>query len=258
MQEFLFALTLSALPVVSNFMGAMIAEALPSSKQTLGLALHAAAGVLLAILLRRRCANASTELIPRVAMSATGYAYAKPVWAAILALFLGGAFFVWINQLLNLSKNRLRGVDHNTVSWVIFLSIAIDLFGDGLMIGTSLTIAPHLGVILTSGRVVAHIPEGFVTNAEFKSQNMPRTQRFWLLAAFLIPVWLGATLGYWGLRGQTDLPKLIVLAFTTGTLMVAIVEEILPEAHQTQDTNLSTLTFIGSFALSMLFSSYLE
>jgi zinc transporter, ZIP family len=72
-------------------------------------------------------------------MSATGYAYAKPVWAAILALFLGGAFFVWINQLLKLSKNRLRGVDYNTVSWVIFLSIAIDLFGDGLMIGTSLT-----------------------------------------------------------------------------------------------------------------------
>lgn len=58
MQEFLFALTLSALPVASNFMGAMIAEALPSSKQTLGLALHAAAGVLLAILLRRRCAIA--------------------------------------------------------------------------------------------------------------------------------------------------------------------------------------------------------
>ena len=69
MQEFLFALTLSALPVASNFMGAMIAEALPSSKQTLGLALHAAAGVLLAILLQRRCANASTELIPRVAIA---------------------------------------------------------------------------------------------------------------------------------------------------------------------------------------------
>ncbi|MEH1855628.1 MAG: hypothetical protein V7L11_29095 [Nostoc sp.] len=33
---------------------------------------------------------------------------------------------------------------------------------------------------------------------------MPRTQRFYLVAAFLIPVWLGATLGYWGLRGQTD------------------------------------------------------
>jgi ZIP family zinc transporter len=242
-QNFLLVLMLSALPVVSNFMGAMIAEALPLSKQTLGIALHTAAGVLLAI--------ASTELIPRVLI-------AKPVWTTILALFLGGAFFVWVNQLLNLSKNRLRGIDLDTVSLAIFLSIAIDLFGDGLMIGTSLTISPHLGVVLASARVVAHIPEGFVTNAAFRSQKIPRTKRFLLLAAFIIPVWLGATLGYWGLRGQADLLKLVVLAFTTGTFIVAIVEEILPEAHQTQDTNGATLTFIGSFALSMLFSSYLE
>ncbi|WP_254014466.1 hypothetical protein [Limnofasciculus baicalensis] len=97
-----------------------------------------------------------------------------------------------------------------------------------------------------------------MTNAAFKSQKIPRTERLLLLAAFIIPVWLGATLGYWGLRGQADLLKLIVLAFTTGALMVAIAEEIIPEAHQTQDTNWSTLTFIGSFALSMLFSTYLE
>jgi zinc transporter, ZIP family len=119
------------------------------------------------------------------------------------------------------------------------------------------TIAPHLGVILASARVVAHIPEGIVTNAEFKSQKMPRTERFLLLVAFIISAWLGATLGYLGWRGQADLPKLIVLAFTTGTLIVAIAEEILPEAHQTQDTNGSTWTFMG-FALSILFSSYLE
>lgn len=243
MSEFLFALTLSAMPVVSNFIGGIIAEALPTSKQTLGLALHAAAGVLLAI--------ASTELIPRVLI-------AKPVWATILALFLGGASFIWANELLKLSKNRLRGIDLNTVSLAIFLSIAIDLFGDGLMIGTSLTISPHLGVVLTSARVVAHIPEGFVTNAAFKSQQMPRPKRFLLLAAFLIPVWLGTTLGYWGLRGQDELLKLIVLAFTTGALMVAIAEEIIPEAHQTQDTNWSSLTFISCFALSILFSTYLE
>jgi len=243
MPEFLFALTLSAMPVVSNFIGGIIAEALPTSKQTLGLALHAAAGVLLAI--------ASTELIPRVLI-------AKPVWATILALFLGGASFIWVNELLKLSKNRLRGIDLNTVSLTIFWSIAIDLFGDGLMIGTSLTISPHLGVVLASARVVAHIPEGFVTNAAFKSQNMPRTQRLLLLAAFIIPVWLGTALGFWGLRGQNELFKLIVLAFTTGTLMVAIAEEIIPEAHQTQDTNRSSLTFIGSFALSILFSTYLE
>lgn len=243
MQEFLFAITLSALPVVSNFIGAMIAEVLPSSKQTLGLALHAVAGVLLAIV--------STELLPNILI-------AKPIWVTVLSLFLGGAFFVWVNQLLKLSKNRLRGIDLNTVSLSVFLSIAIDLFGDGLMIGTSLTVSPHLGVLLTSSRVVAHIPEGFVTNAAFKGQNMPRTTRLLLLTAFIIPVWLGTTLGYWGLRGQSDLLKLTVLAFCTGTLITAIAEEIIPEAHQTQDTNWSVLTFIGSFSLSILFSTYLE
>ena len=243
MQEFLFAIALSAFPVVSNFIGAMMAEVLPSSKQTLGLGLHAAAGVLLAIV--------STELLPQILM-------AKPIWVATLSLFLGGVFFVWVNQLLKLSKNRLRGIDLNTVTSSIVLSIAIDLFGDGLMIGTSLTISPHLGILLTSARVVAHIPEGFVTNAAFKSQNIRRNLRLGLLIAFIIPVWLGTTLGYWGLRGQSDFPKLIVLAFTTGTLITAIVEEIIPEAHQTQDTNWSILTFIGSFALSILFSTYLE
>lgn len=243
MPQFLFALVLATLPVISNFIGAMIAEALPASNQSLGLALHAAVGVLLAIV--------STELLPQILR-------AEPVWMAIGAMFLGGAFFVWINQLLKLNKNRLRGIDLNTVSKVIFFSIAIDLFGDGLMIGTSLTIAPHLSVMLTSARVVAHIPEGFVTNAAFKSQHLSRTVRFFLLAAFIIPACLGATLGYWGLRGQADLPKLIVLAFTTGTLITAIAEEIMPEAHQTQDTNWSSITFIGSFVLSILFSAYLE
>ncbi len=242
MHGFIFALILSALPVISNFIGAMLAEALPLSKQTLGLALHAASGVLLAI--------ASTELLPQVVS-------AKPIWATVISMFFGGAFYVWINQLLKLSKNRLRGIDGNTVAEAIFLSIAIDLFGDGLMIGTSLTISPHLAVTIASARVVAHIPEGFVTNAEFKSQAMPSSQRFMLLAAFIIPVWLGAALGYWGLRGQSALPKLVVLAFTTGTLLTALVEEIIPEAHQTQDTNWSTLTFIGSFALSILFANYL-
>ncbi len=71
------------------------------------------------------------------------------------------------------------------MSLAIFLSIAINLFGDGLMIGTSLTISPHLGVVLASARVVAHIPKEFVTNAAFKSQKMPRTGRLLLLAAFI-------------------------------------------------------------------------
>ncbi len=68
----------------------------------------------------------------------------------------------------------------------------------------------------------------------------------------------GATLGYWVLRGQPEIFKLAVLAFTTGTLITAVVEEIIPEAHKNQDTYLSTLTFVISFALFTLLAVYVK
>ncbi len=49
MKEYLITLVFAALPVISNFFGGLLAEVAPSSKRTLGLALHAATGVLLAI-----------------------------------------------------------------------------------------------------------------------------------------------------------------------------------------------------------------
>jgi len=53
-----------------------------------------------------------------------------------------------ILQRLRATIVQLRGFRGTTRS-----SFAIDLFGDGLMIGTSLTIALHLGVMLASARV---------------------------------------------------------------------------------------------------------
>ncbi|MEA5573665.1 hypothetical protein [Calothrix sp. UHCC 0171] len=54
---------------------------------------------------------------------------------------------------------------------------------------------------------------------------------------------------------QVKVRSLVAMA---EALMVANAEEIMPEAHQTQDTNWSMLTFIRTFAVSMLFSVYLE
>lgn len=243
MQEYLIALIFAALPAISNLLGGLLAEALPYSRRALGLALHAATGVLLAII--------SVELIPRVIE-------AKPPWVIVLSFAAGGSFFVAIHHLLKLAKNRLRGIGSSAAPWVIFLSIAIDLFSDGLMIGTSVTITQRLGLILALARVIAHIPEGFATISEFKQQKVARRIRLPLLISFILPVLLGATLGYWVLRDRSELLKLAVLAFTTGTLTTAVVEEIIPEAHQTQDTNLSTLVFIASFAFFTLLSVYFE
>lgn len=239
--EYLIALAFAALPAIANFLGGWLAEFLPTSKRLLGLALHSAAGVLLAII--------SVELMPRVMA-------AQPPWVSVLAFTVGGIFFTLTERLFKGVQHRLGVTRGKHKPWIIFFSMAIHLLSGGLMIGTSATIARNLSFLLGLGRFIAHLPQGFATIAEFKQHRISRRTRFFIMASFIIPVWLGATMGYWLVRDRSQLVKLAVLAFTTGALTTALVEEIIPEAHQNRDTHLSTLVFISSFALFTLLLTY--
>lgn len=53
--------------------------------------------------------------------------------------------------------------------------------------------------------------------------------------------------------------KLATFTFTEGLLMVAAVEEMLSEAHESdEDTHISILAFVGDFVLFVLVSAGLE
>ncbi len=238
MNEYLITLGFAILPGFSNVIGGGLAEVLPISKRTLGLALHVAVGVLLAI--------TTIELIPRIIQTESG-------WTSLVALLIGGAFFILANHLFIHWQKQVDRHSHNQIAWIIFFSDSTHLLGDGLMLGASVTIDQHLGLVLAIARVISHIPLGFVTLAEFKRHQASRRFRLLILASLILPMLLGATLGYWALRGQSIIAKLAALAFTTGLLITAIVEEIIPEAHQSQDTPLSNLVFITSYAVFALF-----
>ncbi len=131
------------------------------------------------------------------------------------------------------------------------------MFSDGLMIGTGSTIALTLGALLALGQVSADIPEGFATIATFKRQEMPCRTHQLLSASFFLPIFLGTTIGYWAVRGQSALLKLGLLAFTASILTTVVVEEMIPESHKrNQDTYLDTLVFLGGFSVFALVSVY--
>ena len=137
--------------------------------------------------------------------------------------------------------------------------VAVGLFSDGLMIGVGSVVSFSLALILAIGQVTADIPEGFATIANFKDKGLPRGRRLLLSASFLIPCLLGASVGYWLLRGGSETLKLAGLAFTAGILVLAAVEEMLREAHEAaDDTRLSATFFVGGFALFTLVASYFE
>ncbi|PSB23318.1 ZIP family zinc transporter [filamentous cyanobacterium CCP2] len=242
MNEFLIVLAFTALPALGNFAGGILAEFITASDRALSLALHAATGVVIAVI--------SLELIPQ----------SLQVDAPLMTVFsfvAGGLFFVAIDQVTQLVKTRFGSGDVNVGPWMIFLGVAIDLFTDGVMIGTGSTIATELGLLLALGQIPADVPEGLATIIAFKRQGVPRRKRFQIAAAFVIPIFVGATIGYWLMRGQSELVKMALLTFTAGILTTLVVEEIIPEAHQDGEARFATLLFLGGFALFGLLSAFL-
>lgn len=239
MEDYLKVLAFAALPAAGNFLGGLLAEWIGASQRTVSLALHAAAGVIFAVV--------GVELMPE-ALKAT------PPWAPVLAFVLGGAFFVLLDSAVDVVQNRSRECKPEGSPWMIYFSVAIDLFSDGA--GSSLGLG--LGLLLALGQVPADLPEGFATVANFKRRGVERAKRILLSASFAIPILLGATLGFWVLRGQPEIYKLSLLAFVAGLLVTAVVEEIVPEAHEEKDSRFAAMALVGGFALFTLISIYFE
>lgn len=239
MSEFAAVLLLALLPAAGNFAGGVLAEVLPASRRMLSHALHVAAGVLVGVV--------AIELMPEALAGTT------PPWVAVVGLSLGGIFYVFLEWALD----AVQGEGESAGKWMIYAAVAIDLFSDGLMIGIGSVISWGLALILAIGQVAADIPEGFAAIAIFRDKGIKRSRRLLLSASFAIPALLGATLGYWLLRGQSENWQRGALAFTAGILVIAAVEELIGEAHAAaDDTREVALCFIGGFALFTLVATY--
>lgn len=247
MQAYLTALALTLMPALGNFAGGVLAEFVPVPRQVLNLALHAAAGVVLAVV--------GIELMPQALQ-------VEQTWVIILCLVAGGAFAIVLDQVVGLVQRRDENAAGDAGPWMVFLGTAIDLFTDGLIIGAGSTVNFGLGFLLALGQVPADIPEGFAAIATLKEAGVPRRRRLLLSASFAAPIFLGATVGYWAVRGQPELLKFGLLAFAAGILIAIAVEEMIVSAHRSLDeaglkeSRWATMWLVGGFALFALLSAY--
>jgi ZIP family zinc transporter len=120
--QLLTVLLLALLPAGGNMAGAMLAELIPVSDQWLDRALHAAAGVVIAIV--------AIEILPEALATVSG-------WVLGTAFAVGGGLYL----VAETAVERLAG-DGDARPWMIYLAVATDLFGDGLLIGAGTAVAP--------------------------------------------------------------------------------------------------------------------
>ncbi len=242
MEGYLVALGFALLPAVGNFGGGLLAELVPVREDLLSYALHAATGVVLAVV--------GLELMPEA------LDVSSP-WVPILAFVLGSGFFLLADKAIDTVNARFGRSDDDTGPWAIYFGVSMDLLTDGIMIGTGSLIASSLGFVLALGQVPADIPEGFAAVATLRDRGIGRAKRLLFSAGFAIPIFVGVTIGYWLVRGRGQLLQGSLLAFTGGVLATVIVEELVPEAHRSGGARLAALVTAAGFALFALISAYI-
>jgi zinc transporter, ZIP family len=240
MTEFFKVLAFATLPAFGNFVGAVLAEIFPVSQKMLSLALHAAVGVVLAVV--------AVELMPQV------LAGTEP-WIVVLCFLTGGGGSMLLDKATDFISSR-TGTGCESGPWALYAGVAVDLLSDGLLIGTGSTLSFSLGLLLAIGQVPADIPEGFSSIATFKNQGVSRRMRMLLAVSFVVPIFLGATLGYWVMQGLPAVFKFMTLAFIAGILITVAIEEIVPLAHKGKESRWASLSLVGGFALFLLISAY--
>ena len=239
-QGILAVLALALLPAAGNFAGGVASEFLRPSATTLNRALHLAAGVILAVV--------AVEVMPEAIGAAAS-------WILALAFVAGGGLYILVEAAVT-RWQRKQEESAGAGPWMVYVAVAADLVGDGLLIGAGSAVSSQLGLLLALGQVLADIPEGFAVIANFRDKGVGRTRRLLLSASFAIPVVGAAALAFFLLRGQGEAVQMTALVFVSGLYILAAVEDMLEEAHESaDDTRWSALSFLTGFALFLLVSA---
>ena len=232
---------LALLPGLGNLAGGMMAEFGRTTPRLLNLALHAASGIVIGVV--------AIELMPEALDNLAG-------WWIAASFAAGGVAYIGAEMLIERVSASKDGGSGSSSMWMIYVAVAVDLSGDGLMIGSGSAVATSLAVVLAAGQVLADFPEGYSVVANLKEKDVPRKRR--IAASLTFPLYcLGAALIAWFLlRSAPDAARYVALSFVAGLLSVAAVEDMLEEAHEAAtDNRTSALAFVGGFVLFALVSA---
>lgn len=232
---------LALLPGLGNLAGGMVAEFVRTTPRLLNLALHAASGIVIGVV--------AIELMPEALNNLAGWWIAASFAAGGVAYVSAETFI----ERMNASKKNGGG---SSGMWMIYVAVAVDLSGDGLMIGSGSAVATSLAIVLAAGQVLADFPEGYSVVANLRENEVPRRRRIIVSLSFPLYCLVAALIAWFLLRNAPDAAKYVVLSFVAGLLTVAAVEDMLEEAHEAADDNRSSaLAFVGGFVLFALVSA---
>lgn len=223
-------LGLTLIPVFATVLGGAIATFRTPSEKLRSLVQHFAAGVVLAVV--------AGELLPEMTKEH------RPV-GVVIGFVLGVALMLGVKAVTERIEGR-SGSSGNSKAGLL-TAVGIDVFLDGLLIGVGFAAGERVGTLLVIALTLELLFLGLSVAASLAEAKFPRSRNILTVTGLAGMVVVGAWLGGSLLGGLSGLGLEVVLSFGAAALMYLVVEELLTEAHEVQETPLITASFFAGF-----------
>lgn len=199
-------------------------------------------------------------LAPAISMS-DGEGFEK-VMPASIGFFLGALFIFGLDKTLPHLHINFKETEGIKSPWqrttLLVLAITMHNIPEGLAVGVlfggvaaGIPEASIAGAVtLAIGIGIQNFPEGIAVSMPLRRMGMSRRKSFMYgqSSALVEPV-----AGVLGAVAVTFFTPILpyALAFAAGAMIFVVVEEVIPETQQANNTDIATLGFIGGFIVMM-------
>ncbi len=254
-----------------------VAQALLATLFTWGVTAAGAAGVFTTRSVDRRLLDAMLGFAAGVMIAASYWSLlapaiemasgaGTPAWVPATGGFLLGALVLAAVDRVLPHLHLLKPVEdaegvptHWQRSVLLVLAITLHNIPEGLAIGVAFGAAAAglpsatvpAAVALAIGIGLQNFPEGVAVAMPLRSEGMSRLRSFWFGQASALVEPVAAALGAVAvLVSRPILPY--ALSFAAGAMIYVVVEELIPESHQGNHTDLATMAAMVGFAVMMM------
>jgi ZIP family zinc transporter len=200
-------------------------------------------------------------LAPAIEMSA-GEGFIKVIPASV-GFFLGALFIFGLDKVLPHLHINFQESEGVKSPWqrttLLVLAITLHNIPEGLAVGVlfggvaaGIPEASIAGALtLAIGIGIQNFPEGIAVSMPLRRMGMSRRKSFMYGQASALVEPVAGVLGAVAVTFFTPLLP-YALAFAAGAMIFVVVEEVIPETQQDNNTDIATLGFIGGFIVMMM------
>lgn len=199
-------------------------------------------------------------IIPAIDMTdAVGF---LKVWPAVSGFLLGTIFIYGLDKLLPHFHVNLKQVEGIKSPWqkttLLILAITLHNIPEGLAVGVlfggvaaGIPEASIAGAAtLALGIGLQNFPEGIAVSMPLRRMGLSKKKSFFYgqLSAIVEPI--AGVFGAFAVALFTPMLP-YVLSFAAGAMIFVVIEEVIPEAQQNKNSDVSTIGFIIGFLVMM-------